>query len=729
MIVKRIRATKVKHKGSHIADLLRYITNAPVPENGAQKRLEQTVQRGLMCDELPSQILEMAALASEVTRSKNPINHYVLSWREGEIPTPVQVEQAVDIFVDHLGLTGCQLVGAMHADTNNRHLHLAINKVDPDTCKVRDINNRFDIKMAHEAIAKIEHAQGWMPEENALHFVDEHGEVKPRKEKKNKEALPQGALDSEVRSGSKSAARIAQERVGNLFAEVQSWTELHLRLKALNMAYVKDGRGAKVWCDGVALKASTVDRKHGGFNKLEKRLGRFTALMEVKENDYFTHDQATDNELDIDQLRARNGHGLRKLSECHLAGQSRGEDSGLLQINARIGRSAVAELRRQSALARGRGAGRSGSESGLGGRGSSSESGVGSSREARSGVGIAGRGIRSGIASDSDLGGRRGGAGGTRGATGSVSGINPALAAKYRREKAEWNKLKADAQALLKARHEAEVKDLKAQQGVDRERLVKSQNWRGKGGALNALRATIKEDHSQAMAVLKAAHAAQRKELVNHWKWEAGRDVRQWLEQRGNVIEADAWRYRRVTVVFIIGRQSVPLAAVDVQGYDSIHAGDCIHYRKKNADEIAFTDRGTHITVFDWRNEAVLLDALMVAQAKWGSFEVTGDDEFKARCVALAAKHNLELTNPELLPMLESAKNLLPPTLAKVDAKVPEPEIEVAAKPGPAIEVEAEPVPEPEIEIDEADEPVPEPEIDQDDEQPDEPERDDGLSM
>lgn len=301
-------------------------------------------------------------------------------------------------------------------------------------------------------------------------------------------------------------------------------------------------------------------------------------------------------------------------------------------------------------------------------------------------------------------------------------GADPRLIAEYRREKDQWKERKQAEQGAQKARHDAEFWALKARQKEDRERLLASTNWKGKGAALNTARAVIKEDHSAGLAALKAHQAKERKELVNKWKWAAGGDFKQWMQQRGNVVEAEAWKYKRTIVVFIIGRQSVPLAAVDVQGYDSIHAGDCIHYRKKNADEIAFTDRGTHITVFDWNDDAVLLDALMVAQAKWGSFEVTGNDEFKARCVELAAKHNLGLTNPELLPMLAAAKNLLPPSSAPIEAQ--EPEIEVVAKPGPAIEVD-EPVQVPEIEVIEADEP----ELDRDDEEPDEPVRDDGLSM
>jgi hypothetical protein len=45
----------------------------------------------------------MIALSQEAVRSKDTINHYVLSWREGEQPSPEQVEEAVSIFMDELG--------------------------------------------------------------------------------------------------------------------------------------------------------------------------------------------------------------------------------------------------------------------------------------------------------------------------------------------------------------------------------------------------------------------------------------------------------------------------------------------------------------------------------------------------------------------------------------------------------------------------------------------------
>lgn len=40
-----------------------------------------------MMDDPKSQTAEMIALSQEAVRSKDTINHYVLSWREGEQPS------------------------------------------------------------------------------------------------------------------------------------------------------------------------------------------------------------------------------------------------------------------------------------------------------------------------------------------------------------------------------------------------------------------------------------------------------------------------------------------------------------------------------------------------------------------------------------------------------------------------------------------------------------------
>ena len=136
--------------------------------------------RNFITDTPAGQAAEMIALAEESVRSKDPIVHYVLSWPDGEQPRPDQVEAAVDIYLNELAVPAHQVVYGLHADTDNIHLHIVINRVHPDTCKCIDIGSGFDIETAHRAIARIEQAQGWRPEQHGRYRVLDDGRVERR---------------------------------------------------------------------------------------------------------------------------------------------------------------------------------------------------------------------------------------------------------------------------------------------------------------------------------------------------------------------------------------------------------------------------------------------------------------------------------------------------------------------------------------------------------------------
>ena len=70
---------------------------------------------------------EMEALTIENTRSKNPAMHFILSWREMEVPTSQQVDEAVQIALHELDLQGCQALWALQNDTKNLHVHVMVN--------------------------------------------------------------------------------------------------------------------------------------------------------------------------------------------------------------------------------------------------------------------------------------------------------------------------------------------------------------------------------------------------------------------------------------------------------------------------------------------------------------------------------------------------------------------------------------------------------------------------
>lgn len=586
MIIKKIKSSKRKRKGQHVSDLVRYIAEA---DAGDDHRVGMVGSREFLTSTLDGKIAEMTALASECVKSKNPINHYVVSWREGEKPTFQQLDQAVEILMSEMGLVGCQAIYAAHFDTRNVHLHLAVNRVDPDTLKTREINRGFDLDAGLQAMARIEHVQGWQSEAGALyHVVD--GDVVPVGLEPGQERLPRGAKQAEVHQGEKSWARIAQERSESVWGQMTSWQQLHAALEAQGIRYRKKGSGAILEIEGQQLKATTVSRM-ASLSKLEKELGPFEPFLE-KNHEYITHTPQPYFGPNRDGL----GHGMRKLSECHLAGHRQGRSQGLLPPLAQLDRRAVERLRRESGLDAGPDRGRRGS-----GRPIDELPDWGAFQEAR-------RERRELLASQK--------------------------LALSKAQEAEW--------ALLRGRQAAVRAELQAG------------DWRRRGHQLNALRAAIREDHEQQRQLLKSAHKVQREQLRERLKpWPTWRD---WLADQGATEALEVVRYRQVQLVFIVGIEHVPLQPFDLPDYDWIVAKDAIHYRRAGSRDIAFSDRGQHITVWDNQDDEALLAALQLASTKWPAFEVKGDEAFKERCVRLAALHALPLANPELLSALQSER-------------------------------------------------------------------------
>ena len=117
----------------------------------------------------------MIALAEESIKSKMPCAHWMMSWNENEIPDEAQIRQAVDMFLKGMGLEDHQVIVALHTNTQNVHAHIVVNRVHPDTLKVIQPHNGFDIEAAHKIVALIEKTQGWQPQKNARYRIDEMG--------------------------------------------------------------------------------------------------------------------------------------------------------------------------------------------------------------------------------------------------------------------------------------------------------------------------------------------------------------------------------------------------------------------------------------------------------------------------------------------------------------------------------------------------------------------------
>jgi hypothetical protein len=220
-------------------------------------------------------IREMEALALENTRSKDPVFNCILSWRESEIPSREQADEAVSIVLKELGLEGCQAHYALHRNTQNLHLHLCVNRIDPETYRARDPAHGWTKKVLEKAARKIELAQGWEIERSGRYVVTPDGEILEKSDGRGDGIkLSQTARDIEAHTAAKSAERIAQETAVPIIRSAKSWDELHKRLAERGISFERKGSGAILHIGETIVKASCAGRDIS-LSKLEKKLGMF----------------------------------------------------------------------------------------------------------------------------------------------------------------------------------------------------------------------------------------------------------------------------------------------------------------------------------------------------------------------------------------------------------------------------------------------------------------------
>ncbi|WP_419805709.1 TraI/MobA(P) family conjugative relaxase [Terriglobus sp.] len=261
MIVKKIpNPRKPSTKAARIGGLLDYI------EADGEQKVELRFATGdFLSDSRQGQRAEMIALASEAKRSKDPVDHWLLSWKAGEQPTAEHCREAVELLKEHLGLSPAhQTICALHQNTGNLHLHIVLNRTSPDSYSVAD--NGWSIDRAHRALAEIVKRQGWEQEGRSLH-MDSSPEVRKRAEVPSPHTK---ARDYENATGAKSAERIAIESAAVALKAAASWSDVHAALAAKGMRYEQKGSGALFWVGNTAVKASSVGREFSRKRMAEK---------------------------------------------------------------------------------------------------------------------------------------------------------------------------------------------------------------------------------------------------------------------------------------------------------------------------------------------------------------------------------------------------------------------------------------------------------------------------
>lgn len=154
---------------NEFSDILDYAT-APVDTSIAGEKCIGIRTHGVIGIDTAS--AEMNAVARMNTRCADPVYHFILSWPEHEKPETKAIFEAAEYAIKSLGFEEHQYVIAVHANTDNIHCHVAMNRVHPITHKSRHIE--WAKRTLHYAAREVEIEHGWS-HDNGIYVVAING--------------------------------------------------------------------------------------------------------------------------------------------------------------------------------------------------------------------------------------------------------------------------------------------------------------------------------------------------------------------------------------------------------------------------------------------------------------------------------------------------------------------------------------------------------------------------
>jgi hypothetical protein len=200
--------------------------------------------------------------AQNTRAGNNRTYHLVISLHpEDRSLTMKELRHVVENLVDTLGFSEHQYVAARHNDKDHEHVHVAINKIHPDTIRI--------------------HSPAWDHQKlfAAGRALEAELDLTPlRSMAREREKLPQRAADCEAHQGIDSFARWARITLAPALrsTELRSWADVHDACGRFGVVLRLHGNGLVLEDAerGIRVKASCVGRE---FSKprLCKQLGDF----------------------------------------------------------------------------------------------------------------------------------------------------------------------------------------------------------------------------------------------------------------------------------------------------------------------------------------------------------------------------------------------------------------------------------------------------------------------
>ena len=201
MISKKV-SMKTPEK-SRFGKLVSYLVN----DQGKHTRVGEVAITNCVSTDLPLALREIAATQQLNTRAQSDRTyHLLISFRAGEHPDAHTLKAVEQRFCAELGYGAHQRISVVHRDTDNVHIHIAINKIHPENLTIHD--PKADYRSRSKLCAVLEYELG---------LAQDRHDAKERHSRSN---------DMEAMSGEQSfrswIAQYAQH-----FLDATDWQELH----------------------------------------------------------------------------------------------------------------------------------------------------------------------------------------------------------------------------------------------------------------------------------------------------------------------------------------------------------------------------------------------------------------------------------------------------------------------------------------------------------------------
>lgn len=241
-------------KLSSYAGLAKYITNS----QEKQERVGEVRLTNFQSESLEWAITEALHVQQRNQRAEgDKTYHLLISFAPGEQPSAEILRDVEDRMCAAIGFGEHQRISAVHHDTDNLHIHIAINKIHPE---------RHTLHEPYRAYKTMGDMASILEREHGLQ-VTNHGNKKRGSENR--------ADDMEQHAGIESLLGWIKRECSDQLTQAQTWNDLHEAMRKNGLELQERGNGLVITDGrGVGVKASSVSRNLSK-PSLEKRLGAF----------------------------------------------------------------------------------------------------------------------------------------------------------------------------------------------------------------------------------------------------------------------------------------------------------------------------------------------------------------------------------------------------------------------------------------------------------------------